>query len=104
MKIGSQRFSKLKVLLMTDGQSNVNVHQTIPNAKKLKNMGVQISVVAVGNLGTHAIKEMANIASSPAQKHVFRIKKNSDLVYIFELALEKLKSGKYKAKPYKSPC
>ena len=57
---------------MTGGQSNVDVHQTIPNARRLKNMGVEIFIVAVGNLGTRAIKEMANIASPPAEKHIFR--------------------------------
>ncbi|XP_028394746.1 integrin alpha-D-like [Dendronephthya gigantea] len=102
---GSRRFSKLKVLLLTDGRSNVDRHLTIPNAEKLKkNLGVQISVVAVGDLDTLAIQEMAGIASSAPEKHVFRIRKISDLVYIFEMALEKLNSGKLQAKPYQSPC
>jgi hypothetical protein len=34
---------------MTDGQSNIDKSLTIPNAKKLKGMGVDIFVVAVGD-------------------------------------------------------
>ncbi|XP_028399501.1 collagen alpha-1(XII) chain-like [Dendronephthya gigantea] len=101
---GSRRFSKLKVLLITDGQSNVNKSMTVPKAQELKKMGVQISVVAVSDLDTDAIKEMAHVASSPAIKHVFRVQSVGKLAYVFDMAFEKLKSGQYKVKPYRSPC
>lgn len=77
---------------------------TIPMAQELKKMGVQVSVVAVSNLDTDAIKEMAHVATSPVLKHVFRVQSVGKLAYVFDMALEKLKSGQYKVKPYKSPC
>ncbi|CAB4008107.1 Retrovirus-related Pol poly from transposon, partial [Paramuricea clavata] len=99
---GGRRFSKLKVLLMTDGQSNIDKSLTIPNAKKLKDMGAEIFVVAVGD-HMYGIDEMAKVASYPPEKYIYRVKTNSGLLYVFELALEKVRSG-YKAKPYASPC
>ena len=103
-KIGSRRFSKLKILLITDGKSNVNESQTIPSAKELKNMGVQIAVVAVGSQDRDAIKEMAHLASSPALNNVFRVHSVGEIVYVFKMALEKMKSGHFTVRPYKSPC
>jgi hypothetical protein len=87
---------------MTDGQSNIDKSLTIPNAKKLKGMGVDIFVVAVGD-HIYGIDEMAKVASYPPEKYVYRVKTNSALVYVFELAWEKVRSG-YKAKPYAPPC
>ena len=87
---------------MTDGQSNVEKSLTIPNAQKLKNIGVEIFVIAVGN-HIDGIDEMAKVASYPPDKYVFRVNKNSDLIYVFELAWKKVIKG-YEAKPYKSPC
>jgi hypothetical protein len=70
---------------MTDGQSNIDKSLTIPNAKKLKGMGVDIFVVAVGD-HIYGIDEMAKVASYPPEKYVYRVKTNSALVYVFELA------------------
>ncbi len=86
----SRRFSQLKVLLMTDGGSNVKKHLTEPNARELEAIGVEIFVVAVGDQNMAGIPEMARVASSPPETHVFRVEKNSDAKYVFELALEKL--------------
>ena len=87
---------------MTDGQSNVHQSLTIPNAKKLKDMGVKISVVAVGNI-ISGIDEIAKVASYPPKENVYRVRKLSDFVHVIDLAWEKVKDG-YKAKPYTSPC
>ena len=101
----SRRFSQLKVLLMTDGQSNIKKHLTVPNAQELKAIGVEIFVVAVGDKNMPGIPEMARVASRPPETHVFRVEKNSDAKYVFELALEKVSNNKYKAKkPLADPC
>lgn len=104
LQLGSRRFSKLKVLLMTDGQSNVRRDLTVPNAEKLKGINVEIFVVAVGNTNMRGIPEMVRVASSPPETHVFRVERNSDMKYAFELALEKI-NYTYKAKkPLPNPC
>ena len=91
---------------MTDGlQSNIKKHLTVPNAQKLKNFGVEVFVAVVGNKNMRGIPEMAQVASSPPETHVFRVEKNSDAMYVFELALEKVSNNKYKAKkPLADPC
>ena len=90
---------------MTDGQSNVKKHLTIPNAQKLKNIGVKIFVVAVGNSAMQGIPEMAKVASYPPEKHVFRVESYVSGKYVFELALEKISKKKYAAiKPLANPC
>ena len=91
---------------MTGGQSN-DQKKTIENARRLKNniKNSEIFVVAVGSLGQRAIYEMANVASEPAEQHVFQVYKNSDLGYVFDLALEKIDHNRYKAKkPLKPLC
>ena len=90
---------------MTDGQSNVNQHLTVPNAEKLKNIGVEIFVVAVGNSAMPGIPEMAKVASLPPEKHVFRVESYVSGKYVFELALEKISKNKYvPIKPLANPC
>ena len=97
--------SDLKVLLMTDGQSNESPHLTVPNAKKLKRIGAEIFVVAVGDTNMGGIPEMVRVASKPPETHVFRVEKNEDAKFVFELALEKVSGGRYKAKkPLSNPC
>ena len=91
---------------MTDGlQSNIKKHLTVPNARKLKNFGVEVFVIAVGDKDMGGIPEMAQVASSPPEAHIFRVKKYSDALYMFELALETMSNNKYKAKkPLSDPC
>lgn len=81
---------------MTDGQSNKNKHLTVQTARQLKNMGVEIFVVAVGGFSS-GIEEIARVASNPPEKHVYRIYKNEDLKWVMKLVLEKVTGGKYKA-------
>ncbi len=64
---------------MTDGlQSNIKKHLTVPNAQKLKNFGVEVFVVVVGNKNMPGIPEMAQVASYPPETHIFRVKKYSE--------------------------
>ena len=64
------------VLLFTDGQSNEFRHLSIPKADALKGIVVDIFMVAVGRY-ISGIDEMVKVASSPPEKHVFRVEKNS---------------------------
>ena len=69
------------------------------SARKIKDsiLGLEIFVVAVGSY-VNGIKEMANVASSPPEKYVFRVEKVSDLEYVFDFALHKISPNKYKVK------
>ena len=87
------------IFLVTDGQSN-DPQATMASARRIKDSGVpglEIFVVAVGSY-VYGIKEMANVASIPPEKFVYRVEKVSDLEYVFKLALEKMSPNKYKAK------
>lgn len=59
------------VLLVTDGLSNIGKEMTLFKAFNLKNVGVEIFVVAVGGF-TFGIQEIIGLASS-TDKHLFRV-------------------------------
>ena len=106
-KLGVRPFARKMVFLVTDGRSNDN-QKTVASAKKLKQNipGLKIFVVAVGKY-INGIDEMANVASYPPDQYVFRVEKNSDLQYVFELALEKMTNPTASPtliKPPKSLC
>ncbi|XP_073227422.1 integrin alpha-D-like [Porites lutea] len=104
------RFANRKnVLLITDGQSNVNKHLTVPNADKLKTLGVHIYVFAVGSY-IPGIGEMVQVAgskySTKPDDYLFRIKGYHQLWEFTKLVVTKLAStGKYiSLSPAPSPC
>ena len=102
--LGKRFSARKRVLLLTDGQSNIDKAQTIPNAQKLKNIGVQVSVIAVGHhIPLEGIKEMAKVASYPAGHNVYRVSTNSKLVYVFDVISSILKKT-HLPKLKKSPC
>ena len=93
------------VLLLTDGQSNVEKEKTIPNAEKLKDKGVEVFVIAVGNQHIRGIDEMANMATFPPAKYLLRVEKVGDFLEVVNLAIEQVAPGKYKIlKKYVSTC
>lgn len=104
------RFADRKnVLLITDGQSNVEKHLTIPNADKLKKLGVHIYVFAVGSY-ISGIGEMVQVAGTTKkddyEDYLFRIKGYHQLWEFTKLVVTKLAStGKYiSLSPQPSPC
>ena len=72
-------------LVMTDGQSNVNKSQTIPQADLLKAAGVEVFVLAVGSYSTAGIQEMRDICSVPYQDHLFRVNDFKSFVDVVNL-------------------
>ena len=60
-------------VLVTDGNSNVQKHQTVHQATLLKGIGTKVFVIAVGNYGTSGLQEMKSIASYPYSDHWFRV-------------------------------
>ena len=69
---GARQGSFRRILLVTDGQSNINRAETIPSAQQLKLlMGVEVFVIAVGEY-LEGIKEMVEMASS-TNAHMYRV-------------------------------
>ena len=104
------RFADHKnVLLITDGQSNVHPTLTVSNADKLKRLGVNIYVFAVGDY-IPGIGEMVQVAgskdSTKPDPYLFRIKGYHQLWEFTKLVVTKLAStGKYiSLSPQPSPC
>ena len=68
------------VLLITDGESNVDSNLTIREAELLKNQGVRIYVVGVTNKINET--ELRAIASDPDTDHYFNSTSIANLEYI----------------------
>jgi len=65
------------VICITDGNSNVNAQNTIPDAQALKGDGVIIYTIAVGD--SPQMSEILGIASSPASQYVIRLPTLGDI-------------------------
>lgn len=72
------------VIIVTDGYSNVNEGQTIPDAMLLKGDGVKIYSVSVGD--GPQMSEIIGLASSPDSKYVVKLPTLGDV----DLAAENL--------------
>lgn len=75
--------AKKRLLLLTDGSSNMNVHLTLYRAFQLKIIGVEMFVIGVGNY-MPGIQELVGIASS-TNKHLFRVLNTMSLLEITRL-------------------
>ena len=75
--------AKKRVLLLTDGSSNMNVHLTLYRAFQLKIIGVEVFVIGIGNY-MPGIQELVGIASS-TNKHLFRVVNTMSLLEITRL-------------------
>ena len=84
--------AKKIVFLVTDGHSNVDEHLTIPKADELKNIGVQIFVVAVGSY-IDGIDELAKVASTPPEQFLFRVENLDRFLHIVQLAIKEIAPG-----------
>ena len=83
---------------------------TIPKANDLKNMGVEIFVVAVGS-AINGIGEMVKVAGSGSpfmqpEDYLFRVNNYQGLLDFTKLIVQKMAAtGNYKITgPYLSPC
>lgn len=82
---GVNRRGGRTALVMTDGKSNINKSQTIPQANLLKAAGVEVFVLAVGSYDPAGIQEMRDICSVPYQDHLFRVDDFRSLVDVVNL-------------------
>ena len=80
---GARQGSFHRILIVTDGQSNIKRNETIPSAFELKLMGIEIFVIAVGEY-LEGIKELVQVASS-SDAHMYRVLNMSGLVQMIKL-------------------
>ncbi|XP_078357074.1 integrin alpha-1-like [Oculina patagonica] len=81
---GARQGSFRRILLVTDGQSNINKTETIPSAEQLKiQMGIELFVIAVGEY-LEGIKELVQIASS-TDAHMYRVLNMRGLAEVIKL-------------------
>lgn len=81
---GARQGSFRRILLVTDGQSNINRAETIPSADKLKiQMGIEVFVIAVGEY-LEGIKELVQMASS-TDAHMYRVLNMKGLAEVIKL-------------------
>lgn len=84
------------MILITDGNSNINSQDTIPEALRLREQGVHIIVVAIDYSGEMNRQEMDAVASQPAAQNVFWVNDYSDLSGVEGAIFAKLSSpGKF---------
>ena len=108
--LGGRVSSRKVVVLITDGQSSIDKHLTVPKANNLKNMGVEIFVVAVGSY-FNGIGEMVKVAGSSnplmrPEEYLFRVQNYKGLWQLTKRTVKKMAAtGKYiSLSPYPSPC
>ena len=67
-------------ILVTDGHSNVNEENTIPEATRLKDNGAALYVVAIGDeIDLGEINEMAGKRGEPSQGYVYRVLNDDEI-------------------------
>ena len=76
------------MVLVTDGYSNVNKEDTVPNAITAKGAGIDIYSIALGE--TPNIRELNDIASNPESEYVFRLRGIQDVDDIADALLDRL--------------
>ena len=92
------------MLLVTDGQFNVNKMLSLHNAYELKHARVEIFVIVIGNF-PRDIEEISNIASPPPQDHVLRIRSYSEFKDVVLLAIKKISPIQHKIlQIFPPPC
>ena len=58
------------IILVTDGESNMNTRKTIPEAEEARNAGIRLLVVAIG---VRNMREIDGMANKPLNSSRFRI-------------------------------
>ena len=74
-------------VVVTDGNSNQQSHQTVPQAIQLKGIGTRVMVIAVGNYGDSGSKEMKDIASHPFRDNIYVVDDFDAMYQVMYMAL-----------------
>jgi collagen type VI alpha len=76
------------IVIVTDGYSNVNQQNTIPDAMALKNQGVIIYSIAVG--ASPQMSELVGMASTPSSQYVIPLPTIGNLTSTADTLLQRL--------------
>ena len=87
------------VVIITDGQSNVNHELTLPEARALKSAGVTIITVAVGF--TSETAELVGLTSPPVSENLIYVTDYESLDKLKDQLIDPLCTGKFYRKPPK---
>ena len=79
------------LVIVTDGESNISPHNTLPEARRLKAMGVTIVTVAIGVTDN---SELRGLTSPPVDKNLIEVTDFNALHKISELIVAPLCTGK----------
>ena len=80
---GARPGYRKRVLIITDGQSNVDKHKTLYRALQIKSTGTQIFVIAVGRY-LRGISEIVGLASS-TDAHLYRVTNVKGLLRVVKM-------------------
>uniref|UniRef100_A0A0B7BC59 Uncharacterized protein n=1 Tax=Arion vulgaris TaxID=1028688 RepID=A0A0B7BC59_9EUPU len=75
------------LVVVTDGQSNVNNHETLPEARELKSIGVTIISVAIG---LEDQSELRGLTSPPVEDNLIEVSNFEDLRKLSHLIVKPL--------------
>lgn len=79
--------------MITDGQSNINHEETLPQAQMLKDSGVTILTVAIG-FATHT-DELIGMTSKPVEENLFYVDRFSGLEDLHTKIVEPICKGNF---------
>ena len=79
-------------LILTDGQSNVNAINTLPEAILARKKGIHITVATIGN--NPSMLEIKGIASDPDSANVFKVDRYSQLPTLMSRLVGSVCDGK----------
>ena len=77
-------------VVVTDGLSNIQPGQTIPQAIQLKGIGTRVMVIAVGNYGDSGSKEMKDIASHPSRDNIYVVDDFDAMYQVVDMAINSI--------------
>lgn len=77
-------------MVVTDGHSNINHQQTIPEARLIKSGGTTIVTVAVGLDDNH---ELRGLTSPPVEDNMLSVTSFEDLQQLSQIIVTPLCSG-----------
>lgn len=87
---GHRQNARRLVVVVTDGNSNKQSHQTVPQAIQLKGIGTRVMVIAVGNYGASGRKEMKDITCYPPGENLFFVDDFNDMYQVTFMAINSI--------------
>jgi hypothetical protein len=76
------------IILVTDGYSNVDKEMTVPNAVTVKNAGIDLYSIAIGE--TPNDLELTEVSSDPTSEYLYRLQSLDDVEAVSNNLLDRL--------------